>query len=104
MKLPNLWFSALLVSTLSVTAVAADATPQSQDQAYREYLETYRQNQEDNRKNSQVHTIVSVLLIAGLVVFGLIPTLRKSREMLEIAKQQQKTLEEIRDLLKKRDT
>jgi len=107
MKARNLLFSALLIVTLSAKVSAVDSTAQSQDQAYREYIETYRKSQADYQKDRQIRTIVSVVLVAGLIAliaFGAIPAVRRSRETLEISRQQQKTLEEIRDLLKKHDT
>lgn len=70
MKPRYLLFSILLAATSSLTVSAADSAVQSQDQAYREYLETYRKAEADHQKDSQARTIVLVAVVAGLIVFG----------------------------------
>ena len=102
MKRRNLLLGALLAATLTVTATGMDSASKSQDQAYREYLETYREATAARRKDYQVHTAVMLAIVAGLIGFAIIPALRVAKRGLEINERQQKTMEEIRDLLKKR--
>ena len=41
------------------------------------------------------------VVVGGLVAFVILPASRRARRAVELAERQQKTLEEIRDLLKK---
>jgi large-conductance mechanosensitive channel len=82
-------------------ASAADSNSLSRDQAYHEYLKAYTQSEATSRRDNRILMVVWVTVIAGVIVFGVIPLMRKSKAALEISKQHQKTLEEIRDLLKK---
>jgi large-conductance mechanosensitive channel len=86
---------------LAVTASAVDSTRESQNQAYRDYLETYRGSNAAYRRDKYILTLVDVAILAGLIIFVLVPARRALRTSLEKSKQQQKILEEIRDLLKK---
>ena len=115
----NLVLSALLLITLAITVSAAAPSAESQDQAYREYLEGYNKMEEANRKyaeayNAQVAAyqrkgdvtfICLMVVFAGVFVwwhrYVALPAINRAQLAVEIAKQQQKTLEEIRDLLKK---
>lgn len=104
MKPPKLLLIAFLVATFAVAAFAADTTSESQDQAYREYLETYRKTeaayQAAYQRDAKIRNVVALAVFAGLIVFVMVPLRRASKRALELNEQQQKTLEEIRDLLK----
>jgi hypothetical protein len=83
---------------------AADAPSNTQDQAVQDYLEMQRKSEATYERNFKVYLgVVAVVFsaVGGMIVFGVLPLARRSKESLELNKQQQKTLEEIRDLLKK---
>ena len=103
MKPRNLCLAGLLFVTLVVRASAADPTPKSQD-AYRDYLETYRKTEEAYSRSAQIRIVVLLTTLAGVIVFVVVPASRRARAALEISERQQKTLEEIRDLLRGRNS
>ena len=86
-----------MVMALPSPAFAADSASESRAQAYLEY----NKSQAAYRRENQIRTVVLLVVVAGLVAFVIIPARRNSKRALEISEQQQQTLEEIRDLLKK---
>lgn len=108
MKPPKFLLIALLVVAFAVTAFTAETTSESQNQAYHEYLETYRKTeaayQAAYQKDARIRNLIALAVLAGLIVFIMVPVRRASKRALELNEQQQKTLEEIRDLLKNNDT
>jgi type II secretory pathway pseudopilin PulG len=101
MKFPHLVLSILLVLSAALAAFAADTSSDAQDEAHREYMKMYRNSEATYYRNVKIYLVVVAGLFGGLIVFGFLPLVRRSKESLELCKKQQKTLEEIRDLLKK---
>lgn len=100
---PRHFFLCLFMAVLpSVGEVrAAEATGSSNEQSYRDYLEATRKAQEEYLKDKRISYGVIAVVVAGLVLLVIVPARRKMHAALELAEKQQKTLEEIRDLLKK---
>jgi hypothetical protein len=64
-------------------------------------MKMYRDSEATYYRNVKLYLVVVAGLFGGFIGFGFLPLARRSRESLELSKKQQKTLEEIRDLLKK---
>lgn len=93
--------SALLLLALAATASAVDSAPESLEHVYREYLESAKISDAAYQRDLQVRTVFGLAILTGLVVFVIIPLRRSTKRAMAINELQQKTLEEIRDLLKK---
>ena len=108
MKSHNFLGLVFLVGLMAATAAIADTTSSTDDQTYRKSMEVYQANEEAyhnelvaNEKTRQTFAVVAAAVVAGLIFFILIPAWREQRALTAIASQNQKLLEEIRDLLRK---
>lgn len=101
MKFRSLILSILFVLSSAQAAFPADTSPDAQDEAHREYMKMYRDSEATYYRNAKIYLVVVAGLFGGFIGFGFLPLARRSKESLELSKKQQKTLEEIRDLLKK---
>ena len=108
MKSHNFLGLVFLVGLLAATAAIADTTSSTDDQTYRKSMEVYQANEEAyhnelvaNEKTRQAFAVVGGAVVAGLIFFILIPAWRGQKALTAIASQNQKILEEIRDLLRK---
>jgi Na+/H+-translocating membrane pyrophosphatase len=108
MKSHNFLGLVFLVGLMAATAAIADTTSSTDDQTYRKSMEVYQANEEAyhnelvaDEKTRQTFAVVAAAVVAGLIFFILIPAWREQRALTAIASQNQKLLEEIRDLLRK---
>jgi len=101
MRLRILILSTLVAIALAPSLLAADSVSESQDKAYRDYLEAQQKSEAAYRRDNLIHTAVVLALVAGVVAFVIIPVRRRTEQAMAINEKQLKTLEEIRDLLKK---
>lgn len=100
MKLPKFVSITLIAVALASPIVSADSTTDAEEQERREYLELQRKSTATYERDSQISRVIGVLFLGGLV--GLVISYRRFvGRALGIAELQQKTLEEIRDLLRK---
>jgi large-conductance mechanosensitive channel len=101
-----------LILGWGLATAAALRAAEPTDQAYRDSLDAYRKSLVANEQATaaaehadRVRTIVGAAVIAGLVLFVIIPLQRAQKayaaKSIDILIQNQRTLEEIRDLLKK---
>jgi hypothetical protein len=97
MKPRHFILSAAMLVALASPGFAANSVAESQDQEYRDSLELYRQSEKD----AQIRLFGYSVFVAGFLFVLMIPYRRSLRRSLELSERHQKTLEEIRDLLKK---
>ena len=107
MKLRNWVSSALMAVSLASPVFAADSTTESEDPERREWMDLKRQELAADERDRLIHHVMLVVYLAVVTAFMIVylrivrRSLANARRALELAEQQQKTLEEIRDLLKK---
>lgn len=101
MNTRKLLLSVLLVATICFQVRAADSPAYSEEQAYRDYLKSNQEMNDAYQRDSRVTAVILLVVVVGLFTLLTTPLARRSRRAFELAERQQKTLEEIRDLLKK---
>jgi preprotein translocase subunit SecG len=108
MKLSNILCFVFLVGLLAVKAAASDTPSSTADDDYRKSMELYRANEEAyhnqleaNERTRQAFAVIGGVVVVGLVILVLVPAWRQQKALMAISAQNQKILEEIRELLKK---
>jgi nitrate reductase gamma subunit len=101
-----------LLLSLILGTMASLRAAETTDQAYRDSLDAYRKSLVAGQQadaaaehSNRVRTIFGAAVIAGLILFVIVPLQRAQKvyaaKSIDILLQNQRTLEEIRDLLKK---
>jgi len=101
MKSCHLLLAFLFIAALTSSASAQEPAPDSAEQAYSEYLAASQAMQDAYLRDYQIRMAVLLAIGAGILLLAAIPFRRAMNRALDISAQHQRTLEEIRDLLKK---
>ena len=101
MNTRKLLASILLVATVWLPVHAVDPPSASKEESYEAYLKRRQEMYDAYQRDGRITAGVLLAVVGGLVAFVILPASRRTRRAFELAEQQQKTLEEIRDLLKK---
>jgi hypothetical protein len=116
MKSPYLLGVIFLVGLLAAKTAVAETPSATDDQDYRKSMELYRANEEAYRANEEAYhnqlvanertrqafAVAGGAIVAGLIIFILIPAWRAQKALTAIARENQKILEEVRALLEKK--